>query len=315
MTCFSIQKSLLFSLFVSFAFLLLATLPAPVLAQGNGTELESGDPSNPRTQKTDGPIVIELFTASDCTACILADRMLYDAIKDKQVIGLSCHIEDIKSLKNTPYAKDSGESNAGPMDPCIFRQWAYQSGRTQNDVSINIPEFRFNGELDMGVDSMQGFMNTIGSYHYMARNKALSVFMQWKDKDTITIGLPQHPRGGGKEKISGSVWLVRYKDMEVQKIDSGQNAGRVLRFSNIIQNSRHVGKWYGTVRSLNIDVDPPKGGKDRGGYVILVQEMMGEPMQAAGKLEDYPMPNDLKKSSDPSQAPVAVPKAAEEAKP
>jgi hypothetical protein len=164
----------------------------------------------------------------------------------------------------------------------------------------------------MGVDSMPAFLNTLTSYHFEGRNRALEVYMQWKDKDTITIGLPQHPRASAKNKISGSVWLIRYKDMEVQKIDVGQNAGRVLRFSNIIQSIRHIAKWHGTVRSLDIDVDPPKGGKDRGGYVILVQEMMGEPVQAAGKLEDYAMPNDLKKSAEPEKAPLAVPKTAEE---
>ena len=36
--------------------------------------------------KVDSPIVLELFTASDCSACIFADRILYDAMKDKNVI-------------------------------------------------------------------------------------------------------------------------------------------------------------------------------------------------------------------------------------
>lgn len=259
-------------------------------------------------KKTDGPIVIELFTASDCTACILADRMLYDAMKDKQVIALSCHIKDLSSLQNSPDARAKTETTDGPMDQCVFRQWTYESGRTDSDVSINIPMFKFNGEAEMGVDSMPAFLSTLNAYHFTGRNDALEVFMQWKDKDTITVGLPQHPRSP-KQKISGSVWLVRYKDMEVQKIDEGQNAGRVLRFSNIIQDIKHIGKWHGDVRSIDVDVEAPKGGKDRGGYVILVQEMMGEPMLAAGKLEDYPMPNDLKKSAPASAAPIIVPDA------
>jgi len=73
------------------------------------------------------------------------------------------------------------------------------------------------------------------------------------------------------------------------------NKGRVLRFSNIIQNSKHIGKWHQQMRVLDIDVEPPQGGKDRGGYVVLIQEMMGEPILAAGKLVDYPHPNDIKK--------------------
>jgi hypothetical protein len=30
-------------------------------------------------------------------------------------------------------------------------------------------------------------------------------------------------------------------------------------------------------------------------------------MQASGKLEDYPMPNDLKKSAEPEKKPTVVP--------
>jgi len=307
MTCFSIQKSLLFSL----SFFLLAVPVAVVFAQEDQTAKMVEDEREERNVKTTAPIVLELFTASDCTACILADRMLYDAIKDKQVIGLSCHIKDTQSLRNQRDEK-SKEISKGPMDPCTFRQWAYESSRSEDDVSINIPMFKFNGDRELGVDSMQTFLNTLNGYHFLGRNKALEVFMQWKDKDTITISLPQHPRAD-KQKISGSVWLVRYKDMEVQKIDVGQTAGRVLRFSNIIQDIRHIGKWHGKLRSVDLDVAPPKGGKDRGGYVILVQEMMGEPMQAAGKLEDYAMPNDLKKSSEPTKAPLTVPKTSGDA--
>lgn len=305
MTCFSIHKSLLFL----FAFAVLTALIGPVFAQDDATVQAVEDERSKRHVKTTAPIVIELFTASDCTACILADRMLYDAMKDKQVIALSCHIKDIKSLRNDPDSK-GGETTKGPIDPCVFRQWTYENGRADSDVSINIPEFKFNGEASMNADSMNLFLNTLTGYHYLGRNNTLEVFMRWKDKDTITIGLPQHPNAD-REKISGSVWLVRYKDMEVQKIDSGQNSGRVLRFSNIVQDVRHIAKWHGVVRNVDVDVEPPKGGKDRGGYVILVQEMMGSPMQAAGKLEDYPMPNDLKKSNEPAKAPVAVPKTAE----
>jgi hypothetical protein len=299
-----------FQIYRPFAIALLVLFALPATPWSQDKELSPHELSQQAAleeKKTDAPIVIELFTASDCTACVLADRMIYDAAKDKQVIALSCHIKDINGSLDSSSPKYNPDGGTGPMDPCIFRQWSYENRRTQSDVSINIPTFVFNGENKLGVDSMPAFLNTLRSYHFSGRNKALEVLMQWKDKDTLTINLPQHPNSA-KERISGSVWLIRYKDMEVQKIESGQNAGRVLRFSNIIQDSRHIGKWYGGMRSIEVDVTAPKGGKDRGGYVVVVQEMMGEPMQAAGKLEDYPMPNDLKKSAEPQAAPTTAPK-------
>ncbi len=265
------------------------------------------------SERIDAPIVVELFTATDCSACILADRLLYDAMKDKNVIALSCHMQDLSDTGETGKIEERGEEAGsakadGPLDPCVFRQWTYKSSGRRSDVSINIPEFIINGKNDIDVNSMPLFARTLEMFHYSSRNKTLEVFTQWKDKNTITISLPQAPetRFG---QATASVWLVRYKDIAVERIDSGVNKGKVLRFSNIIQDIRHVGKWRGNIRSFDVDVAPPKGGKDRGGYAVLVQETMGSNMLAAGKLADYPMPNDIKHKPAPeTAAPASAPK-------
>lgn len=235
--------------------------------------------------KTDTPIVIELFTTRDCSACIFADRMLYDAMADKQVIALSCIIKD--GLKKNPVNENA------PMDPCLFRQWAYKSTHVTQDVTLSLPTFMLNGYDEVGVSSLSYFHKLLEAYHYKFKNNTLEVYMEWKDKDTITIHFPQDPKVE-KFNINASAWLVRYKGVHIEKINEGLNKGRVLRFSNVIQNIRHVAKWHGTVRTIDIDVPVPQGGKEKGGYVILVSAMMGESVMAAGQLEDYPLPNDLK---------------------
>jgi len=262
-----------------------------------------------REKKTDAPIVVELFTASDCTACIFADRMLYDAMKDKQVIGLSCHIQDFNQIapseessdrrrKNDAPAEFIGEDsvNKGPMDPCMFRQWAYASNNRNEDITVNIPTFYFNGAERVGGENLDYFNIMFNSYHYVHKNRVLETMMRWKDKDTISVHLPQSNAKG--DKPNASVWLARYKDMDVERMDAGMNKGRVLRFSNIIQSIEHVGKWHGDIRTIDIDVTPPEGGKDHGGYVILVSEMLGDPFLAAGKLVDYPVAADLKDAAE-----------------
>lgn len=250
-----------------------------------------------RTAKTEAPIVVELFTTSDCSACVFADRMLYDALQNKKVIGLSCHIKDMGALKaNEGERADSKTFTDGPMDPCIFRQWAYKGGRNAKDVSLNIPNFVFNGTDQVGSESLNFFDRTLDSYNYAHKNKTLEVFLKWKDDDTVTVHLPQDPKNG-TEEMNASVWIIRYKDMAVEKIDTGINAGRVLRFSNIMQDIKHIAKWHGNVHTLDVDVEKPQGGKERGGYVVMVQEMMGEPVLAVGKLPDYPLPNDAKPSA------------------
>jgi len=306
MTCFSIQKSSFFSLLAAF-FLLLTAVPATATTpQLNPDGTKMTEEQVRASRKVDAPIVIELYTASDCAACILADKLLYDAMKDKNVIALSCHINDLnnsieESNKDEATATEDQNKMNGPMDPCLFRQWTYKSSNATRDVTINIPQFIFNGGTNTGVDNLPLFYEALNGYHYSPRNKTLEVFMQWKDKDTITINLPQDSVKR-LDPVTASVWLVRYKDMSVEKINAGVNQGKVLRFSNIVQDIKHIGKWHGMTRSIDVDVPKLTGGKNRGGYAVLVQEVMGGEMLAAGKLDDYPMPNDLKRSVDAQTA-------------
>lgn len=78
--------------------------------------------------------------------------MLYDAMKDKNVIALSCHIDDITAMPSAENKKldDYPDGRGtGPMDPCVFRQWAFSAGLARGDVTLMIPNFLFQrGEFD-----------------------------------------------------------------------------------------------------------------------------------------------------------------------
>ncbi len=297
MTCFSIQKSFFLVLLLA----LFSAAPFVAAAQDHSRRAAGANiPMSPeekkaeRFVKVDSPIVIELFTASDCSACIFADRILYDAMKDKQVIALSCHIKDSTSMSDD--GKEDGKVTDGPMDPCVFRHWTFAAGRSNEDVTLAIPAFYFNGQDFTQGEDMNVFNTTLHNYHYSYLNQSLEAMMRWKDKNTISIHLPQARKESGK--VNASVWLVRYKDMAVERMDQGVNKGRVLRFSNIVQDITHIAKWHGNVRVIDVDVNPPQGGKERGGYVVLVAPMLGMPYMAAGKLVDYPVAADIEEEAE-----------------
>ena len=215
------------------------------------------------------------------------ERMLYEAMADEAVIGLSCYIEDTSMVvtnENSDKPLDD-KTVAGPMDPCVFRQWTYRNDRNARTTTIRIPFMIVNGSDDVIPGDQRGLQALVAAYKNPARNKAVPVTMKWTDADTISISLPALE--GYRDWSSASLWLVRYKDSHIAKMDSGVNAGRVLRFSNIVQDSRHIGKWHGQARSFELDVAKPPGGENKGGYVIIAQEMMGQPVLAAGKLVDY----------------------------
>lgn len=275
----------------------LAQAPEPPADEIAKIEAADQREQDEKDGKTNAPIIVELFTGSECSACIFADRMLYDALQDERVIALSCRVQAPTAASFEGVEENPDNLNEGPMDPCVFRQWTYKSTSHNTDISLKIPMFYFNGEVSVRGEDMSLFKNTLKKYHYKGANGGLEAMMRWKDRDTITIHLPEATRRAGTT-INASVWVVRYKDMDVMHIDKGINKGRVLRFSNIIQNVTHIAKWHGDMRMIDVDVPPPQGGKERGGYAVLVAEMLGTPYLAAGKLKDYAVAADLKEEAE-----------------
>ena len=294
MTCFSIQHIFRKGFHIALIGVLGCMFSVTAMAQKKKDEEED------LGLKVDAPIVIELYPATDCSACIFADRMLYDASKQKNVIALSCHVRDMDIVENSEIKNDIEDSKIdGPIDPCVFRQWTYETSTMRDETTVGVPMFYFNGYDSLNAKRMSGFKQMLNSYGYSSRNKTLEAMVRWKDNDTLSILLPNQIKKSHDVPNAG-VWLIRYKDMAVEKVDSGINKGRVLRFSNIIQEITHIGKWRGTMRTIEHDVTAPLGGKERGGYAVVVAEMLGDPILAAGKVSDYPIANDLKKKSVPA---------------
>ncbi len=286
MTLFSIHKIFIMALFVG----VFGLVGAPQKSHAQIADLKDQikDAENQINKLKDlkektpvqnnDPIVIELFTAPDCSACIYADRLLFDAMKNENVIGLSCYIDGRKeSIKDD-----------GAIDQCIFRQWAYSKGARSNYGQLATPQFVFNGDESLSSANMSRFDEVMNGRSRGYDTRVNSVFMEWKDENTIRINLPDSNKRDSK-KAPASVYLIQYKNMMVEKVEDGPNKGRVLRYSNVIKKIDHIGKWYQKERIMDVDVEVPLGGKEAGGYVVLVQNMLGERVLAAGKLSDYPI--------------------------
>ncbi len=294
MSFFSIHNFYKVALLVSVAFALAGPVQAQEQSEGV-TKLNQS--TRDGAVKIDAPIVIETFTTADCSACVFADRMLYDAMQDKNVIALSCYIKDMSGLGGTPAAPGSDDR---PMDPCVFRQWAFTNSPGAKDVTINVPSFVFNGEDLVDGNNPKHYGAVLDAFHLAGKNRTMWAAMQWKDADTVSVTLPRYELYE-KEKRNASIWLIRYKDLEIQKVEEGMNKGRVLRFSNIIQDVKHIGKWHGAERSIDIDVGAPPSGDLAGGYVVVVGEVLGSTYLVAGKLADYPVKAPASAASAPAQ--------------
>ncbi len=282
-------------------FLAIGLIACGIAAAQEVTTSQSGstilDETDGSWKNDDGsPIVVELFTATNCSACMPADRILYDIAKMKNVIALGCHIN---------YWDEHTLGDPTGLEECTYRQWAYRSSGMFGGTNIRVPHFMINGLYSVDNANTNQFYNRLQQARKSSRHKPGLVYMEWVDEDTLRIHMPAATRKINNDD-SFSVWLIRYQDQMIQKVDMGQTAGRVLRFTNVVREAKHIAKWHGKVRVIEVDVDKPKDGPERGGYATLIHLNNGSEVVAAGKVADYKVAAD-DKAKPKVEAPITGP--------
>lgn len=119
--------------------------------------------------------------------------------------------------------------------------------------------------------------------------------MQWKDKNTISIHLPNAWRMICLSMpVSGSCVTKTWPSKEWTRVSTrGASCG-----SATSSGITHIGKWHGNMREIDVDVPPAQGGKERGGYVVLVSRMLGTPLHGGRQNHRYPVVEDLKEDAE-----------------
>ena len=269
------MNALLYKVFFISLICLTATLPGKSKAQDS---LFGNKPW------TDGksPLVVELFTATNCSACMIADRYLYEMIKDPNVIALSCHVK---------YWDENTLKNPTGLEACTYRQWAYRSSGRMDDTDVRIPYIMIDGAHNVRLNDRLNFFDQVQRGRSTAQRTPLWIDMAWGEQDSVLVTLPDAPRNFNINLYNSfSVWLIRYQDYNIQRVIDPKGNQRVLRFSNVVQKAKHIAKWHGEGRTIEVNVPPlPEDKSERGGYAVIIHEMNGSDIYAAGKLTDPPL--------------------------
>jgi hypothetical protein len=255
---------------------------------------EKRAPDDVDWRKVEFPIVVELFTSTDCLACIFADSKLYSLSKQPKVITLSCHIDGFTG-------KSGYSERVGHL--CANRQWLYHENSGIGS-ELYTPQMVLNGGYPFQAIGEEQTNNFIRSYYQM--NSPHAVDMAYLDKDTITISIPNGTQSEAVYNPSYSIFLVRYQDSAVLKIVNEElgNEERVIRYTNIIQDMQHIGRWYAEPLTLQIDLNrfSEDARAEPGGWVILVQRYNGSGIVAAGVLEDPGKKKEEEQTQEPLNA-------------
>jgi hypothetical protein len=193
--------------------------------------------------------VVELFTSQGCASCPLADKVLANIAKDKNIITLAYHVDywDYNGWRDSFGSKANSKLQA-----------AYS--KAQNTPNVYTPQMIINGEKDI-----------VGSHGEKVKaavvdsNFFVPIDIKTND-DYLTITID-----GNEKYAEATVLLVTFISSKEVKVSRGENAGKRLQYTNIVTQRRALGMWQpktGAIIKLPIDEILTD---DNDGLAIIVQ--------------------------------------------
>jgi hypothetical protein len=207
------------------------------------------------------PVVVELFTSQGCSSCPPADELMEVLVQRDDVIALSLHVDywDYIGWK---------DEFADPRHAERQRKYARFAGRR----SVYTPEMIVNGTTDIVGAKPMALASAIERHKAQPRVVDISVS---RDQDRVLITA----RAQKDKSRSTLVHMLRYQPERTARITRGENAGRTIKYMNVVQDWQVLGKWNGS-GDLHLEAQAP------GGYpvVILIQSDVDGRIYAAARL-------------------------------
>lgn len=194
-------------------------------------------------------VVVELYTSQGCSSCPPADEFLAMLAMDPSILPLSLHVD---------YWDYIGWKDKFADPKFTVRQKAY--AQAFGTRSIYTPQF-----IVGGIDRVEGNRPEetaafIRKHLSVAQDIGLTL-----NRDGNTVTIRANPLGPdfGKSNIQ----LVRYTPSEIVNIERGENAGKSIKYFNIVTSWQSLGNWSGNApleMQANVKGDQP--------IVVIVQQ-------------------------------------------
>ena len=208
------------------------------------------------------PVVVELFTSQGCSSCPPADRLLRELSEEDGIIALALHVD---------YWDYIGWEDKFALPQFTKRQKYY--AHAMGEKMIYTPQIVVNGHSHVVGSDGQVVRALIEQYSNDEQSIELSVKRQGAAAIITAIGLLD-------DLPPLDVYLVQYIDEKPVTISRGENLGKTITYSNIVQSWINAGRWSGEGKlhlEAPVTEDMP--------LVVLLQQAGFGPILAAQMLE------------------------------
>jgi len=200
--------------------------------------------------------VVELFTSQGCSSCPPADALLTGLSEQDDVIALAYHVDywDYVGWKDT-------FANAAFSD----RQRAYAD--SWGSSRIYTPQMVVNGQKGVVGSRRNEVMSALDG-----SSLPLGVDIAKAD-DMLSISIAPDAALG-----NAVVWMVTYLDRADVAIDTGENAGKSMVYTQVVTNRQVLGMWESTTGAhIKLPIPEVLADSSTGIAVIVQQEKDGMP--------------------------------------
>lgn len=216
----------------------------------------------------DSVVVVELFTSQGCPACPPADQVLTNLSKERNIITLSWAVDywDYLGWKDV---------NAKPENTA--RQEAYNT--TLDKKGVYTPQMIINGRKQVVGSRIWDIREAITHY----RKREASLAKVDLDYDDGQLNVEMRGRSRKTHTQPSNVYLIWYDLEQSFEVSMGDNQGKTLSYTNVVQGFRKIGEW--TNHGIDMDVDISRlVARGIEGFAVVVQDAPGRPIMAAGAI-------------------------------
>lgn len=171
-----------------------------------------------------GPTVVELYTSQGCSSCPPADAMLVELAQRDDVIALSLHVD---------YWDYLGWQDDLANPAFTERQQGF--ARAAGSRTVYTPQMVFGGKDHVIGSKPMQVMDQLQAHD--AAPDPVDVQLS-RDGDTLSIAATSNGITG-----TAIVQIVRYTPVVERDIRRGENAGRQIKYVNVVHTWVTAGRW------------------------------------------------------------------------
>lgn len=179
------------------------------------------------------PVVVELFTSQGCSSCPPADAFFHGLARQEGIVALTYHVDywDYLGWRDTLASKE-------------FSQRQYDYAKSRGDMDVYTPQAIVNGRKHVPGSRGEEVNRAIKAAAAAAEARFVDFAVETHGSD-LTIRLPETP--GIQE---ATLWLIAVTRSVEVKIERGENAGRTVRYDNVVRKMSPAAMWNGEASKI-----------------------------------------------------------------